>query len=279
MTEPRNKTFRAACIQNSAGKDPAENLKRVLSLVGIALKLKPDVVALPENFYWRGSRQEMAQVAYQTTPEVIRTFRLLAQKSRTAFVLGSVIEPSHSRTHFYNTLVHIGPSGRIQSTYRKIHLFDVQLPRGISIRESDTTKPGREIVTALVGGRRAGFSICYDLRFPELFRALARKGSRMIFLPANFTKITGQAHWEVLLRARAIENQVFMIAPAQTGRHPVTGIASYGSSMIVDPWGRVLSRATCHREEVISAEFDWTEQAALRDEFPVLRHSKLLARR
>ena len=127
----------------------------------------------------------------------------------------------------------------------------------------------------MIGGKRAGFAICYDLRFPELFRELTGRGCRMIFLPANFTKITGQAHWETLIKARAIENQVFMIAPAQTGKHPVTGVESFGSSMIVDPWGQVLARASLHREEVIWADLDWERQRVLRREFPVLRHRRL----
>lgn len=278
MAGSPRKAFRAACIQNNAGSDPSKNLKKVLKLVSAALKFQPDVVALPENFYWRGARQDLAQAAHQATPEVLQTFCSLARENRTAFILGSVIEPSKDKSRFYNTLVHIGPFGRIQATYRKIHLFDVRLPQGISIRESDTAKPGSEVVTSLIRGHRAGFAICYDLRFPELFRELTRKGSRMIFLPANFTKITGQAHWETLIRARAIENQVFMIAPAQTGKHPVTGVASYGSSLIVDPWGKVLARASLHKEEVIWADLDWERQGVLRREFPVLRHCRLAIR-
>jgi len=275
MVSLPRKSFRVACIQNNAGSDTAKNLKRILELTGIALKLKPDVVALPENFYWRGAKQDLTRAAYEATPDVMQTFCALARKSATAFILGSIIEPSKDKKRFYNTLVHIAPSGRIQSAYRKIHLFDVRLPQGVSICESDTTQPGHEVVTALIGGNRSGFAICYDLRFPELFRELSRKGCRMIFLPANFTKTTGQAHWETLIRARAIENQVFMIAPAQTGKHPVTGVASYGSSMIVDPWGQVLARASLHREEVVWADLDWKSQNTLRREFPVLQHRRL----
>jgi len=275
MPSRERQTFRAACIQNNAGSDPSKNLKKVLALADKALKFRPDVVALPENFYWRGAKENLAQAARQATPEVMKAFCGLARKSGTAFILGSIIEPSKDKSLFYNTLVHINPFGKIQALYRKIHLFDVRLPQGISIRESDTAKPGTKVVTSVIGRRRAGFAICYDLRFPELFRELTRKGSLMVFLPANFTKTTGRAHWETLIRARAIENQIFMIAPAQTGAHPVTGIASFGSSLIVDPWGEVLARASLQREEVIWADLNWERQKVLRREFPVLSHSRL----
>ncbi|MBP9865565.1 MAG: carbon-nitrogen hydrolase family protein [Candidatus Omnitrophica bacterium] len=276
MRSSSRKTLRVACVQNSAGRHPAKNLKKVLELTQTALKCRPDVIALPENFYWRGAKKDLTQAAYEATPVVVQTFCALARKSRTAFILGSVIEPSKDKHRFYNTLIHIDPSGKIRAAYRKIHLFDVRLPQGISICESDTALRGREVVTSQILGKRAGYAICYDLRFPELFRALTAKGSRMIFLPANFTKVTGHAHWETLIRARAIENQVFMIAPAQTGKHPVTGVASYGTSMIVDPWGKVLAQASGHREEVIWADLGWERQSTLRREFPVLQHCRLI---
>lgn len=275
MVNSKRPHFRAACIQNNAGSEPFKNLKRVLELSDAALKQRPDVIALPENFYWRGSRQDLPRAARQATPEVMRAFRDLARSSRTAFILGSVLEPSNDKKRFYNTLVFIGSSGKVQAAYRKIHLFDVRLPQGVSIRESATAKPGTKTVTSLMRGKRAGFAICYDLRFPEMFRALTEKGCRMVFLPANFTKETGLAHWETLIKARAIENQIFMIAPAQTGKHPVTGVESFGSSLIVDPWGRVLARASLDREEVIWADLDWDRQRVLRREFPVLRHRRL----
>ncbi len=259
----------------SAGSDAARNLKKSLALSERALQNRPDIVALPENFYWRGPKQALARLAAEATPAALDAFSALARKSRTAFLLGSIIEPSRDKRRFYNTSVLIASSGKIQTRYRKIHLFDVTLPQGVSICESETCCAGKTAVTALIRGRRAGFAVCYDLRFPELFRQLMHAGSRMIFLPANFTRETGQAHWETLIRARAIENQVFMIAPAQTGTHPVTGVASYGNSLIVDPWGQVLARGSLSREEVVWADLDWGIQDRLRRRFPVLQHIRL----
>jgi len=267
------KKSRIACIQNSAGTDPAKNLKKVFELTRQALKKNPDCVALPESFYWRGSKKDMMYVAKHATKKVLAAFSEMARKSRTVFILGSIIEAVEHKNRFYNTLVVISARGKVTALYRKIHLFDVKIPQGVRICESDTTLPGADTVTVDLFRKKAGFGICYDLRFPELFRELTFRGSSVIFLPANFTKKTGEAHWETLIRARAIENQVFMVAPAQTGTHPVTGVASFGTSMIVDPWGRVLAKASQAGEEVIWADLDWDLQARLRREFPVLKHA------
>ncbi len=264
--------MRIACIQNSAGTDLAKNLKKIYALVRLALARKPDVIALPENFYWRGDKKNLSAIARGATPQILAQFRSLAKESAVTILLGSVVELSNVPGKFYNTSILIGPSGKILARYRKIHLFDIALGAGVSVHESKTTVPGRKAVTTRIGGRCAGLAVCYDLRFPELFRRLTLRGARMIFLPSNFTRVTGQAHWETLVRARAIENQVFMVAPAQTGVHPVTGLASFGNSLIVDPWGRILARGSLDREEVISASLDFKDQDRLRREFPVLRH-------
>lgn len=272
MTSPRR--FRAACIQNSAGADPERNWKNVQKLIHEALRCRPHVIALPENFYWRGPKEEIKKAAGYTHT-ILQKVRALARARRTAFLLGSIIEASAKSRKFYNTSILIGPDGRIAARYRKIHLFDVKLPQGPSIRESDTSLYGTRVVTAPLSGLRAGLAICYDVRFPELFRRHAAAGSRLIFLPANFTRTTGKAHWELLIRARAVENQVFMIAPAQTGKHPVTGVYSYGHSLIVDPWGNVLAEAGGGRPQVIWADLNLADQDRLRREFPVLSHRRL----
>ncbi len=268
-------SLKMACIQNNAGEDPEKNLKKIRDLIRQALTRKPDAIALPENFYWRGAKKNLRAVAEEVTPKVLLEFRRMAKETGTAFLLGSIVEPSLDPHKFYNSSVLIAPTGKVTACYRKIHLFDVTLAQGVSIRESRCTVPGKRVVTARVGGKQAGLAICYDLRFPELFRQLTRRGARMIFLPANFTRITGRAHWEILIRARAIENQVFLIAPAQTGIHPVTGVASFGHSLIVDPWGQILAQGSFDREEVISAVLDFKKQDRLRHDFPVLKHRRL----
>ncbi len=262
--------FRVACLQTNAGCDWQKNLKRVRVQIQKALRLNPHLVALPEMFYWRGPSSEISKVAFQVTPQVTKEFQELAREHRTAFLLGSLLEPA-GRKKFYNTSLLISESGRIAARYRKIHLFDNTLKNARS-RESRHIQRGREIVTGTVWGIRVGLAICYDLRFPELFRELSGRGARIIFLPANFTFETGKAHWEVLLRARAIENLVFVVAPAQTGVHSSTGIRSFGTSLVVDPWGKILRRGSRTQEQVLAADLDLTRQDFLRKVFPVLRH-------
>jgi predicted amidohydrolase len=187
-------------------------------------------------------------------------------------VAGSISERQSDPGRAANTSVVIGPDGRTLATYRKVHLFDVRVGDHV-YRESAGTIPGREIVVAPAAGHRIGLSICYDLRFPELFRTLADHGADIITLPAAFTAVTGAAHWEVLVRARAIENQVFMLAAGQVGRH-TTGTDSYGHSMIVDPWGTILARVE-RGEGVAVADLDFASQADLRRRMPVHRHRRL----
>jgi predicted amidohydrolase len=165
--------------------------------------------------------------------------------------------------------VHAGPEGEVHAVYRKIHMFDVEVG-GVEYRESKHSEPADEIVLSeTADGVSLGLTICYDLRFPELYRILALRGARVITVPANFTRVTGEAHWEVLLRARAIENQVFVIAPGQ-GRRPGPEGDSYGNSMIVDPWGEVLARAPMEGDSFIAAELDLARQDEVREKLPSL---------
>jgi predicted amidohydrolase len=165
--------------------------------------------------------------------------------------------------------VHVGPDGEIKGVYRKIHMFDVVVG-GQEYRESESEEPGGEIVLSETAAHTPlGLTVCYDLRFPELYRILAVKGARIVALPAAFTKITGQAHWEILIRARAIENQVFMVAAGQVGMHPENK-ESYGNSMIVDPWGEVLARVTEEGPGFCTADLDFNRQAEIRDKLPSL---------
>jgi len=241
--------IRIACIQTNAGDRWQENFKRSLKLIQRAVRKGACLIALPEAFCWRGGGKDLMSVSREATRHIVGELRSLARRSGVAILLGSIFEIEDASGKIYNTSLLIGPSGRIEAKYRKIHLFDSSIPLA-KTRESDHVLGGKRIVTALMFGVRCGLSICYDLRFPELYRNLAKKGSRIIFIPANFTHETGKAHWEVLIRARAIENQVFVIAPGQVGRHPGNRILSYGTSLIVDPWGRVLKRGSRNREEI-----------------------------
>ncbi|MGZ8708149.1 MAG: carbon-nitrogen hydrolase family protein, partial [Gaiellaceae bacterium] len=186
-------------------------------------------------------------------------------------VAGSIVERVDDDDKLRNTSVLIGPDGEVHASYRKIHLFDVEVG-GMVYRESDAEAPGDEVVVADVDGVELGMAVCYDLRFPELFRIMAVRGARVVSLPAAFTVPTGRAHWEILLRARAIENQVFVIAAGQIGRHPPDH-ESYGHSMIVDPWGIVLAEAP---DEVgyITADLDLDAQRGVREKLPSLANRR-----
>ena len=263
-----------ACIQNNAGTDPQKNIAVILKKVDFALKRKAKLIALPENFYWRGAAKDMAYLARRVTPVVISQFRTRAKKYRVAFLLGSVLESAPGKNKFYNTSILISGTGKVLARYRKIHLFDVAL-KNVKVRESRHIVSGAKVVTARIHGIKAGLTICYDLRFPELFRALSKRGAQLIFVPSNFTETTGKAHWEVLLRARAIENLAFIAAPAQSGKNPDSGLKSFGTSLIIDPWGRVLARGSRTGQEVIIADLDFEEQSRLRRALPALKHRRL----
>jgi predicted amidohydrolase len=198
----------------------------------------------------------------------------LARELRIYLVSGSILEriPGHRKA--YNTSSLYDPNGNVIARYRKIHLFDVNIARGVSTRESETRLPGDQPVAVETEFCPMGLTICYDLRFPELYRALVAQGAQVIFVPSAFTAVTGEAHWEPLLRARAIENQVYIVAPDQLGKNPKS-FDTYGNSMIVDPWGRVIARAP-DMAAVILAEIDLAYVAKVRAELPALSHRKLL---
>jgi predicted amidohydrolase len=188
-------------------------------------------------------------------------------------VAGSILERTAGDGRSFNTSCVLAPDGRVAARYRKLHLFDVDLPGRVSVRESDTRTPGEDVVVAPTELGTLGLSICYDLRFPELYRRLVQAGAELLILPSAFTFVTGAAHWETLCRARAIENQCWLLAANQTGMSP-HGFADYGHSMIVDPWGTVVARAG-DGEGVVLAEIDRALQARVRRELPCLDHVRL----
>ncbi len=267
--------FLGAAIQMAAASDKPANLERAERLVRAAAARGASLIALPEMFNWRGRRAEESAAAESVeTDESIARMAALARELGVHIVAGSIAERAPGETRNYNTSVLIVPDGKRAAVYRKIHLFDVDLPGRVTVRESDAKIPGAELVCAPTRLGTIGLSVCYDLRFPELFRQLALAGARIITLPSAFTFPTGEAHWEVLIRARAIENQVYMIAPAQYGPNP-HGFSDYGNSMIVDPWGRVLARAADY-EGVVVAPIDLDYLERMRRELPALSHARLL---
>lgn len=263
--------LRVACVQIDASDDLDRNRRKILASFHAAVRKGARLIAYPENFYWRGKAADMAAVAAGTS-KLTREFAQLAQKHGVYILMGSVLEKA-PRGKFYNTSFLISPRGKVIARYRKIHLFDSKI-KGARTMESKTIAPGKKPVKVLVEGIPAGLTICYDLRFPELFRALSSKGARLFFVPANFTETTGKVHWETLLKARAVENLAFVIAPGQSGTHPESGIRSFGTSLIIDPWGVVLARGKHTGEQVITADLDFKVQRRLRECFPVLKHRR-----
>jgi predicted amidohydrolase len=266
-------TYLAAAIQMTAGSDKLANLERAERLVRVGAARGANLVALPEVFNWRGKRLEQAAAAETLDGESLSLMSRLARELRIHIVAGSITERADDSSRSYNTSVLLGPDGGRIAVYRKIHLFDVDLPGRVTVRESDSKLGGADVVCAETPLGAIGLSICYDLRFPELYRRLAFAGARIIMLPSAFTFPTGEAHWEPLVRARAIENQAYVIAPAQFGPN-LYGYSDYGNSMIVDPWGRVLARAA-DQEGVVIAPIDLEYQDRVRSELPALKHARL----
>jgi deaminated glutathione amidase len=260
--------MRAAAVQLESTTDTEQNLASAERLVRAAAADGADLVVLPERLDIRGAAVDYAR-AEPLDGRPVSWARELARELGIDLVAGSVAERRDGHERVSNTSVHLGPDGEIRAVYRKIHMFDVEVG-GVEYRESAHSEPASEIVLSeTANGVGLGLTICYDLRFPELYRILALRGARIVTVPANFTRVTGEAHWEVLLRARAIENQVFVIAPGQ-GRATVPEGDSYGNSMIVDPWGVVLARAPLEGEHVIAADLDLDRQAELREKLPSL---------
>jgi deaminated glutathione amidase len=261
--------MRAAAVQLQCGTDPEANLAAAERLVRAAAADGAELVVLPERLDIRGGASDYLRGAEPLDGRPIAWARELARELSIDLVAGSVAERREGHERVSNTSVHVGPDGEIRAVYRKIHMFDIEV-EGTVYRESEHSEPSDEIVLSeTAGGVGLGLTVCYDLRFPELYRILALRGARIVTIPSNFTRVTGEAHWEVLLRARAIEDQVFVIAPGQ-GNLPGTDQDSYGNSMIVDPWGVVLARAPMEGAHVIAADLDLTRQDKLREKLPSL---------
>jgi deaminated glutathione amidase len=266
-------TYLAAAIQMSTGADKAANLEKAEHLIRLAAARGARFVALPEVFNWRGKRSEEADAAERLDGQTYTLMGRLARELEIHLLAGSITEHVPGETKRFNSSILLGPDGGRLAVYRKIHLFDIDLPGRVTIKESDAKMPGAEVVTAATALGTVGLSVCYDLRFPELYRRLAFAGARVLTIPSAFTFTTGEAHWDVLIRARAVENQCYVIAPAQFGMN-VHGFSDYGNSMIVDPWGRVLARAS-DQEGVVVAPLDMDYLERVRRELPSLTHVRL----
>jgi predicted amidohydrolase len=269
MTEER---LRAAAVQLNSNGDKARNLAAAERLVRAAAADGAELVALPEKWNLLATGEHLLAGAEPLDGLSLTSARGWARELGIHLLAGSIAERGDEEKAF-NTSVLIGPGGDDLAVYRKIHMFDVDAG-GVSYRESEHEQPGSAIATGPVGGLVAGLSVCYDLRFPELFRILALRGARLLLVPSAFTASTGRDHWEVLLRARAIENQAFVLAPNQVGEAP-PHFDSYGHSAIVDPWGAVLVSAPEGEGECfVSADLDLDEQERVRESLPSLANRR-----
>jgi predicted amidohydrolase len=268
--------MRVAVVQLNTQDGVQENLIRVRHWVAQAAAAGAQLATLPENFAFMGEeaqKREIAERLDEASPgPILGALAETAAKHGIWLVGGGMPERSDDAARPYNTSVLVDPSGHVAARYRKVHLFDVSLPDGTSLRESAATSAGSEAVTAPVLGVPLGLSVCYDVRFPELYRRLVDQGARIVTVPAAFTLTTGKDHWHALLRARAIENQVYVLAPAQHGKHP-RGRQTYGKSIIVDPWGEVVAQCS-EGEGYALAQLDFAYQDRVRASLPALLHRK-----
>ena len=263
--------MRVACVQMNSRDDKAANVAAAAELVRRAAAAGARLVALPETWTYKGSHGRLAGEAEPVDGPSNSVLAGLARELDVYVLAGSLYEPTDRPGHYHNASVLFGPDGEPLAVYRKIHLFDAVSGTKV-YRESDDQVPGDELAVAEVDGVPVGLSICYDLRFPELYRALALRGARVLLVPSAFTEHTGRDHWEVLLRARAIENGCFVVAPDQWGVHG-DGRLCHGRSLIVDPWGNVLAQAA-DGVGLCAAELDLDQVDRVREQLPALTHRR-----
>lgn len=267
--------MKVSLVQMNSRDDKKKNLADAAQMVSdVVAKDSPDLVVLPEYFAFLGEGRENIHGSGEGFPqgEAYRLMQSLAARHGVTIHAGSLVEKS-GNSH-YNTSVVFGPDGAEIARYRKIHLFDVDAPGGTAYRESDTINRGEDIVTYKIGEVTVGCAICYDIRFPELFRKLRDKGAEVIVLPAAFTLMTGKDHWEVLARARAIETQTYFVAVGQTLSHADGRKWCWGHSMVVDPWGHVIAQCS-DGVGTTSARLDFGYLRKVRADVPVANHHVL----
>lgn len=268
----------AACLQLRSGNDLPLNLDRLEALAARAASTGAALIATPENTTFLGPAAQKVAIAEPIDGRTHARLGKLARMLRVHLLIGSVAEKCEEPTpdlRCYNTSLLYGPTGELLARYRKLHLFDIDLPGGPTFRESAHIAPGDDIVCVATPLGVIGLSICYDLRFPELYRKLVDAGAEILTVPSAFTLQTGKDHWHPLLRARAIENQAWVLAPAQEGRHDDQGLRhSYGHSLIADPWGTVVAECG-DGEGFCLAEIDLERVRRVRAALPVAQHRRL----
>ena len=272
--------LRTAAVQVSASDDLAVNLAACRTQIAAAAAQGARLVVLPECFAFlgrkEGDKMTTAEDLDSTPPGPIRAMLNEMATSHRVWIIGGGIAEriANDPKRTYNTAAVISPQGELVARYRKIHLFDVDIPGGAVLRESDATAAGDEVVMVEIDGAKVGLSICYDVRFPELYRRLVQRGAEIMVVPAAFTAHTGKAHWHLLLRARAIEDQAWIVAAAQWGQHNEKR-ASFGHSMIIDPWGTVVGEQA-EGDGVVIADLTQAAVTKTRTQMPCLSHAVLL---
>jgi len=269
-------SLRVAAVQLSSQDNLEENLAICREQIAAVASQGAKVVLLPENFAYMGpepGKHTVAERLGDTSAPIQRTLGDAARAHRISIIAGGLAERSDDPRRPYNTCAVFAESGDVVASYRKIHLFDVDLADGTTLRESAGSSAGDEPVAVSLGGFSVGLSICYDLRFPELYRALVDRGAELLVVPAAFTLHTGKDHWHVLLRARAIESQCFVLAAAQWGKHP-QGRTTYGHSLVVDPWGTIIAEAS-DRIGAVVADVSREDLRRVRASVPCLQHRRL----
>jgi predicted amidohydrolase len=261
---------RVAAVQLASGADPEVNIERAISLITSAVDQGATYVQLPEYFNYRGPTSNYGDVAEVIPGPTSTRLGEVAKAKNITLHLGSMFERSPDPAKSYNTSVVITSNGDVAATYRKGHLFDINVPGEIEQYESKTIAAGERLVVTEAPGFALGLSICFDLRFAELYRRLSAHGATVLAVPSSFAVATGRVHWDVLLRARAIENHAFVIAAAQAGTTS-EGLSSFGHSLIIGPWGEVLAESDVDGEDILVATIDLREVERRRSQIAVLQ--------
>lgn len=274
--------MKVACIQMTSAQDPAVNLSVIEARLRKAAALGATLIALPETcvFMERGKKAMQARLTAQKDNPDLKQIAALTAELGVHVLIGSMVLASDGGDKAVNRSLLLAPNGAVAAHYDKVHMFDVTLANGETHAESASYQPGERLALVDLGpdlepdikGAKLGLSICYDVRFPTLYRRLAEAGADIIAVPSAFTRPTGEAHWHILLRARAIETGCFIIAPAQTGTHE-NGRETYGHSLIIDPWGKVLAEAG-DGDDMIIADIDMSLVAKARAQIPALQHGR-----
>jgi predicted amidohydrolase len=270
-TNRTRRRWRVAAVQMTSTTDVDRNVSRATRYVRAAAAAGADLVALPENFAYLRAEGHKINFRTELDGELVGSMSDLARETKCHLLLGSIPEAVPRSKRIYNTSVLLGPRGELLGHYRKLHLFDIRIRGKVTLQESRYVKPGDKPVVIPTRLGRLGLSICYDLRFPELYRRLALQRAQVLFVPAAFTAYTGPHHWLPLLRARAIENQCWVVAPAQVGKHSVDR-RSHGETVVVDPWGVVVERKL-RGQGWIEAQIDLAQLDRVRRGLPCLQHT------